>query len=489
MKGLLTYSLGSLSVSGFVYEFQKDPIPKASSYWILGKVNIAQDEKSNMMQRPEVRFDVKTVIEDAKDAGALEEKMKGVSLGITQQYVMDNLKDDMFCCNGEDKEKGCTGKEFSLSTEKARSSHAISLDSASKVGSNNVLTPKPGQYYFWIANCGEGDAVELKIAGSVKVKSSHGYLPPEALTPNSIRFYLGIAFLVLCVVFTGYPFAGGFRKPCLLFAATCGLSCIRLMVAGPYAESQWNTSGDEGAGKTPNLIIGGFEVTIIFLLWESINSQGWNTTTTPSLTEHVILYVGALAVFTSFTLSNLYSNYHNQMRPPANFFKDAAEGKMATEISETSFFKTFFNFSSVQMSDFYVLGTTLVGFLPALMFAERHESANSETDFSKAVLIPVRRYGMFFFLGLIAFFLCSDYMNWKTPSNSEGLNQLEGVALDGALACIYMSIGYHFYAWESESGGSGKYGALSMSEIEMARNEEVENYDPDKLSEARVRLE
>lgn len=98
-KGALVAALAPLAGNAFLFEFQKDPVPQPSSYWILGQFSVGANHEE--LSAPEARFELKTIAENLKDAGGLEGSLENMHVGITQSWVLERMKSDLFCCGGK----------------------------------------------------------------------------------------------------------------------------------------------------------------------------------------------------------------------------------------------------------------------------------------------------------------------------------------------------------------------------------------------------
>lgn len=488
------------SVNGFLFEFKKDPVPNSQSYWILGEVTVIDKTSKPMLEKSSVQFDIKTVLDDVKAASSLDEKMKDISVGITESWVMDNLSKDIFCCGGENKENGCQGSEFSLNSqgENAKfksSTYSVNLKEVSELekgSGGQVFSPvKPGTFYFWIANCASGTD-NLKLAGNVKVKSAHGYLAPETLLSSTICFYIGFLYVLLMVVFLFYPFSAAMKPMTITFAAFACTIAVRLIIVVPYSESLINVTGVEDSGTVFIDSIVAVQCCVFFLLWDMINSQ--YTMNTPStIVEKGVLGLSCLGI-TAVIMGQSFFRHAADGRPPMSFFENAKKGLTAVEDPKPGSLEAY----GVTMTDLYYMIFLLVVLMPILTWTERKEATLSTSEFSKRVLLPLRSKLMILVLLLMIVLVGFDFVVSKTTKRGTGSSMMHELSFlvdravsESALLLASITVAYYLAAYDMSGDVSGSaYGKVAQEDVELGQVEaEVDDYDPDKLTETRVRLE
>lgn len=493
----------SAAAEAFLFEFQKDPVPTPSSYWILGQFSVKEGSKDGnamLTGKPEARFELKTIAENLKDAAGLDSALSSMHVGITESWVLDKMKEDLFCCNG--KHGDCEASEFSLASPKGKhadKTYTVALKQASSGPS--VHTPKAGTYSFWVANCAK-ETHGVKLVGSVKVKSAGGYLPPEFSFTNTFCFYLGFVYVVLALLFLFYPsFPAAMRPMTLCFAAFVSTAAVRLLLVGPYANFLWNTSAVEASGRTAVEVAGALQAGVFFLLWDMLNSQyfvGGNPISGSEKMAAVGLSI--LVCFAVFVPGAWRGD--DGTRPPPEFFKNA-QAATETPPESTGLLATY----NLTMTDVYMLVFLLFTLLPGLSWAERRESLVAASEFSTKVLHPLRSGLMSLIILTIVAMIGWDFSSSQLPvaEQNVGFALETGVLIEKAAPELGMVVASLMIArgllrWDGSSASAGKYGVVNTDEVELGQvdeggdyvEDEVNNYDPDKLGEEReqrVRLE
>jgi len=393
--------------------------------------------------------------------------------------------------------------------------------------SSKVSLPQEnsGSYYLFMVNCGKDALKGLKVSGTVKAKSTHGYADPVMFHQKGMSFFFGLGYLVLAVGYglyvCSFKTAAGFDgvPEKLLLVGILFTSALRLLVAHPVALDMWNTTGYEFSGLWIQDIFVGITVCLFITLYEFMCSQyhitkmnsistgvdsndivvGGDSGQGMGMKERLICGFYNLLILVAFLFSQSNLDEVALMRPPAKFFEEAADSTKipsqnttAPGASPTSSGITDF-LTGMTMPDMIRVGTLLVTLLLTLVYAERKEDVNTN-EFSHKILSPLRSKAL-----LLAVFIMLAQMGMSFFEDFRfraHMDVVGGFILEAALAMICVLIGYYLNIWDGAMSSNQAYSIVSEKDIEFARmdgnnediDEAVEAYDPDQLADKR-RLE
>ncbi|CAD7971974.1 unnamed protein product [Amoebophrya sp. A120] len=514
--GLLGFLHPTLLVRAFVYEFQKDPVPLASSYWILGQVSISNLHVTDK-ERPQIVFNAKTSVDNAAALDTITAKLPNVQIGFAPDYVFTKMDDkNKFCCADSD---GCEKGAGTFSLSSAKHAGTSTIYSASlKEPAPITFNPVGGNYFLWIANCGDSPLAGLKVSGEVKVRQSYGFVRPEELICKNIAFYWGLLALAFAALYgcqvcflSSSVKEGKGVKYCLLTAVA--LSALRLLGGSSLYYSSWNATGIEGSGGTPYSILAALQICASMTLYEFLASQhhltAYNSITessakgdaimvaggraTTTLQEWLLLTIANVGLFVSMMFMFL-GIMKVENRPPASFFvaaTDPAQIAGGGTADGTLFL-------GLEKTDWVVLAILLIVIYPVMVFVERKEGV-IVNDFTTKIFWPVRRLLLTLFSCVVLLQMILQYVAATLVTEASGgivAAELEAsvrcASLELAVLCSYFCIAHYLSAWDSMTQGSN-YSIVSEKDLEMAQvdnadediDAEVENYDPDELAEKR----